>query len=222
MPRIRQILRRKAIQHGPAILPTLAAGAIALLLASHAVEQVGGQPTPSGWTGYITSWLHYIPEWLISGLLICIITGWAAFMAYRIAQEYRAEANSAAVAGGITVAVLTWTTQWCSTPGGISAGLLIAGVIVSGMLCIRDGVRRRLWKTIKGQWSDSESKQASLEMIQLAQVIMALYFGAIALIVISGSVPTEFRWEVLAFAGIGITAAAVLSDSRKLNNWLAM
>ena len=58
--------------------------------------------------------------------------------------------------------------------------------------------------------------------IQFAQIIMALYFGAIALIAISGSVPAEFRWKVLAFAGIGITAASVLSDSRKLRNLLAL
>ena len=51
---------------------------------------------------------------------------------------------------------------------------------------------------------------------------MAMYFGTIALMAISGSVPVEFRWKVLAFAGIGITAASVLSDFRKLNTWLAM
>ena len=221
MPRIRQILRQWAIQHGPAVLPTLAAGTLALLLASHAAEQVGGQPAPAGWAGYI-SWLRHVPEWLSKGLLICITTGCVAFTAYRIAQQYRAEANSAAVAGSMTVAVLTWATQWCSTAGGISAGLLIAGVIVSGVVCIRAVARRRLRKTLAGWWPDSESKQARLGTIQVAQIIMALYFGAIALIAISGSVPAEFRWKVLAFAGIGITAASILSDSRKLNNLLAM
>ena len=222
MRRIKQILRQRARQHGPTALPTLAAGAIALLFASYAAEQVGGQPVPSGWAGHIISWLHYTPEWLIKGLLICIVTGWAVFMAYPIAQKYRAEANSAAVAVSMTVVVLTWATQWCTTAGGISAGLLIAGVIVSGMVCVRGGAKRRLWKTIKGRWPDSEPKQASMGTIPFAQTIMALYFGAIALIAMSGSVPAEFRWKVLAFAGIGITAASVLSDSRKLNNLLAM
>ena len=222
MQRIRQTLRQWTIQHGPAVLPTLATGALALLLASHAAEQVGRQPAPSGWAGYISSWLHYIPEWLSKGFLICIITGWVAFMAYRIAREYRVEANSAAVSGSMTVAVLTWATQWCSTAGSIAAGLLIAGVIVSGVVCIRARARRRLWKTIEGWWPNSESKQARLGTIQFAQIVMAMYFGAIALIAISGSVPPEFRWKVLAFAGIGITAASVLSDSRQLNNLLAM
>ena len=143
-------------------------------------------------------------------------------MPYRIAQKHPAEANSAAVAGSITVAVLTWATQWCSTAGGISAGILIAGVIVSGVVCIRAEARRRLWKTLAGWWPDSESKQVSLGTIQFAQIIIALYFGTIALIAISGSVPVEFRWKVLAFAGIGITAASVLSDSHKLKNVLAM
>lgn len=221
MQRIRQILRQWTIQHGPAVLPTLAAGTIALLLASHAAEQVGGQPAPSGWAGYIL-WLHYIPEWLIKGVLICIMTGYGAFIAYRVAWKYRAEANLAAVAGSMAVAVLTWATQWCSTAGSISVGLLIAGVIVSGVVCIRAGVRRRLPKILEGCRPDSESKQANLGTIPFAQIIMALYFGAIALIAISGSVPEEFRWKVLAFAGIGITAASVLSDSRKLNNLLAI
>ena len=106
MLRIRQILLQWAIQHGPAVLPTLAAGTLALLLAFHATEQVDGQPAPSGWAGYI-SWLRYVPEWLSKGLLICIIIGCGAFIAYRIAQKHPSEANSAAVAGSMTVAVLT-------------------------------------------------------------------------------------------------------------------
>ena len=221
MQRIREILLRWTIQYGPAVLPTLAAGAIGLLLGSNAAEEMGGQPAPSGWAGYI-SWTRYTPEWLIKGILICMTTGGVAFPAYCIARKYRAESNLAVIAGSMTVAVLTWTTQWCSTAGGISAGLLIAGVIVSGVVCVRGGVRRRLWKTIKGRWSDSESEQAGLGNLQFAQAIMALYFGAIALIAISGAVPAELRWKVLAFAGIGITAASVLSDTRTLNNLLAM
>lgn len=51
---------------------------------------------------------------------------------------------------------------------------------------------------------------------------MALYFSSIALIAISRLVPVELRWSALTFAGIGITAASVLSDTRKLNNLLAM
>ena len=215
MQRIREILPQWVIQNAPAVLPTLAAGAIGLLLGAQVAEQLGGQPAPSGWAGYV-------PEWLVKGVLICLITGCVAFPGYWIAQRYPAEANLGVVAGGMTVAVLTWATQWCSAAGGISAGLLIAGVIVSGVVSIRGGVRRRLWKTIKGRWSDTESEQASLGTIQFAQIIMALYFGAIALIAISGSVPEEFRWKVLAFAGIGITAASVLSHSRTLNNLLAM
>lgn len=221
MQRFIEILRRWTIQYGPAVLPTLAAGAIGLLLGVHAVEQVGAQPVPSRWAGYIP-WTDHALEWMINGILICITTGCVAFPAYVISRKYRAEANLAVVAGGMTVAVLTWATQWCSTAGGISAGLLIAGVIGSGVVCVRGGVRRRLWNTIKGRWSDTESEQTSLGIIQFAQIIMALYFGAIALIAISGSVPEEFRWKVLTFAGIGITAASVLSDTRKLNNLLAM
>ena len=222
MQRIRQTLRQWTKQHGPAVLPTLAAGALALVVASHVAELVGRQPAPSDWAGYISSWLHYIPEWLIKGFLICIVTGLTAFMAYQIAREYRTEANSAAAAGSMTVAVLAWGTQSCSTAGSIAAGLLSAGLIVSGVVCIRAKARRRLWKAIEGWWPDSESRQARLGTIRFVQIVIAMYFGTIALMAISGSVPAEFRWNVLAFAGIGITAASVLSDFRNLNTWLAM
>ena len=222
MQRIRQTLCQWTIQHGPAVLPTLAAGALALLLASYVAEQVGRQPAPSDWVGDISSWIRYVPEWLSKGLLLCITAGYGAFMAYPIAQRYRAESNSAAVVGSMTVAILMWTAQSCNTAGSIAAGLLSAGVVVSGVLCFRAEAKRRLWKTIKDWWSGSESNQASLGTIQFAQIIMAMYFGTLALIAISGSVPAEFRWKVLAFAGIGITAASILSDSRRLNNWLAM
>ena len=120
MQRTRQTLRQWTKQHGPAVLPTLAAGALALAIASHVAELVGRQPAPSGWAGYVSSWLYYIPEWLSKGFLICIVTGLAAFMAYQIAREYRTEANSAAAVGSMTVAVLAWGTQSCSTAGSIA------------------------------------------------------------------------------------------------------
>ena len=51
---------------------------------------------------------------------------------------------------------------------------------------------------------------------------MAIYMGSVALIAIMGGVPGESRWDVLTFAGIGITAASVISDQLNPKEFLAL
>ena len=46
--------------------------------------------------------------------------------------------------------------------------------------------------------------------------------GMVALIAIANAVPGESRWDVLAFSGIGITAASAISEQGKLKNFLAV
>ena len=225
------ILRQWAKEHGPAILPVLATIAVALPAAYYAADQVGGQPAPTGWVKYI-SWSRYAPEWLTRGFLVVLITGSLAFIACWTAVKYKIGANVAAVAGFVTTATLTWATQWCDPTGGIVVGLTIAGVIVAAAVCFeppeRRGVGKALlegrgvWKTLDDWWSNSVSKQTSIGTVQFAQISMAIYMGSVALIAIMGGVPGESRWDVLTFAGIGITAASVISDQRNPKNCLAL
>ena len=81
---------------------------------------------------------------------------------------------------------------------------------------------RGLLKTLDGWWSNSASPGTNLGTIQFAQISLAFYFGTIALMAMASAVLAESRWEVLTLAGVGITAASVISDKRKLTNGLAL
>ena len=225
------ILRQWAREYGPAILPVLATIAVTLPMACYAADQVGGQPAPTGWVRYI-SWSRYAPEWLTRGFLVVLITGSLAFIACWTAVKYKIGANLAAVAGFVTTATLTWATQWCDQTGGIVVGLTIAGVIVAAAVCFEalkeKGVWKALlegrgvWRALDDWWSNSVSKQTSIGTVQFAQISIAIYMGSVALIAMMGGVPGESRWDVLTFAGIGITAASALSEKRNLKNFLAL
>ena len=215
------ILRQWAKEYGPAILPVLATIAVTLPVAFYAADQVSGQPAPTGWVKYI-SWSWYTPEWLARGFLVVLITGSPAFIACCTEAKYRIGANAAAVAGVATTATLTWATQWCDRTGGIVVGLTIAGVIIAAAVCFRALEGRGVRKALDDWWSNSVSKQTSIGTVQFAQISMAIYMGSVALIAIMGGVPGESRWDVLTFAGIGITAASVISDLRNLKNFLAL
>ena len=58
--------------------------------------------------------------------------------------------------------------------------------------------------------------------VQFAQISVALYMGTVALMTIANAVPPDSRWAVLAFSGIGITAASVISEKGKLKNYMAL
>ena len=215
------ILRQWAKEYGPVILPVLATIAVALPAAYYAADQVGGQPAPTGWVKYI-SWSRYAPEWLTRGFLVVLITGSLAFVACWTAVKHKIGANAAAVAGVATTATLMWATQWCDPTGGIVVGLTTAGVIVAAAVCFKALEGRGVRKALDDWWSNSVSKQTSIGTVQFAQISMAIYMGSVALIAIMGGVPGESRWDILTFAGIGITAASVISDQRNLKNFLAM
>ena len=150
------------------------------------------------------------------------MTGGAAFVACWIAWRHRFAANMAAVAGIVAVAVLTWATQWCNAVGGVIVGAVVAGMIIAVAAVARVQSDGGILKTLDGWWSHSASPGTNIGMVQFAQIILALYFGTIALMATTGSVLAESRWEVLTLAGVGITAASVISDQRKFTNALAL
>ena len=137
-------------------------------------------------------------------------------------MKYKIGANAAAVAGVATTATLMWATQWCDPTGGIVVGLTTAGVIVAAAVCFKALEGRGVRKALDDWWSNSVSKQTSIGTVQFAQISMAIYMGSVALIAIMGGVPGESRWDILTFAGIGITAASVISDQRNPKTFLAM
>ena len=221
MMRIKRILRNWAREHGPALLPMSAAAAVALVVVYYAVEPGVVHPPSTWWAKYLT-WLWLIPGWLSKGLLMFLAAGGLALLAYRTALMYQVGANAAAFAGLAATNALTWAAQTCDLTGGITAGLTIAGIIMVGAVGIKEWRERELRKALENWWSNSVSKRTSIGMVQFAQISLAFYMGAVALIAIASSVPAESRWDILAFSGLGITAASAISERGKLRNFLAV
>ena len=221
MLRTLQILARGARKYGPAVLPVSAVAAVALMAAYQVVEPMGVPSTTTGWTSYV-SLSRYVPSWLGKGTLIAVITGGTAFVACWIAWRHKVAANVAAVAGIAAVAVLTWSTQWCSDVGGILVGAVVASMIIAAAAVARVQSDGGILKTLDVWWSRPASPVTNIGMIRFGQVSLALYFGTIALMATTGSVLAESRWEVLTLSGVGITAASVISEKRRLTNALAL
>lgn len=221
MKRIKRILRTWAIEYGPVLLPMSAAVAVAMAVVYYLVEPGVGHPPPT-WQGRYLAWLWLIPGWLSKGLLMFLTAGILALLAYRTTLKYRFWANAAAFAGVIATSTLTWATQTCDLTGGITAGLTTAGIIMAGAVGIKEWMERGLRKTLEVWWSNSVSDRTSIGTVQFAQISLAFYMGTVALIAIASSVPAESRWDILAFSGIGITAAAGISERGKLKNCLAV
>ncbi len=81
---------------------------------------------------------------------------------------------------------------------------------------------RGILKTLDGWWSRSASPGTGMGTVRFAQISLGLYFGTIALMATTGSVLADSRWEVLTVSGVGITAASVISEKRRLTNALAL
>ncbi len=216
-----QTLTRWAINCSPAILPVLATVAVALTAAYYAADQASGQPSLTGWVKYL-SWSRHLPDWLTKGLLMVLLAGSLAFIACQTALKYRVGANVASVAGVSTTTALIWVTQLCDLTGGITVGLAIAGVILAGAVGVNTLKERGLRKSLEDWWSNSAPNQTSIGTVQFAQTSVALYMGTIALMAVANAVPSESRWAVLAFSGIGITAASAISEQGRLKNFLAV
>ena len=189
--------------------------------AYQAVEPVGVPSTTAGGTIYV--WLsRHVPSWLGKGTLIAVMMGGTAFVACWIAWRHSIAANMAAVAGIAAVAVLTWATQWCNAVGGIIVGAVVAGMIIAVAMVARVQCERGILKTLDGWWSRPASLGTDIGMVRFAQISLGLYFGTIALMAATGLVLTESRWEVLTLSGVGITAASVISEKRRLTNALPL
>ena len=208
-------------EYGPAVLPVPAATAFALIAAYQVLEPMGASSTTAD--GTIYAWLlRHVLSWLGKGLLIAGTTVCTAFVACWIAWQHKVATNVAAVAGIAAVAVLMWATQWCDALGGMVVGAVVAGVIIAVAAVARVQSELGILKELDGWWSRSASPGTGMGMVRFAQISLGLYFGAIALMAATGLMLAASRWEVLTLSGVGITAASVISEKRRLTNVLAL
>ncbi len=217
----RPILARVLRKYGPAVLPVSAAAAFALIAAYQSLEPMGDSSTTAG--GMTYAWLsRHLLSWLGKGILIAGATGGTALVACWIAWHHRVAANVAAIAGISAVALLMWATHWCDALGGMVVGAVVASMIMAVAAAARVQSELGILKALDAWWSRSASPETGMGMVRFAQISLGLYFGIIALMATGGTVLAESRWEVLTLSGVGITAASVISEKRRLTNILAL
>ena len=204
------------------VLPPVVAGTVAALISYYAME-VGGT-----WQSPGVGWGVSIPGWLFATFFTVLATVCFAYLSYRKTRQYPITANVAAVTGGVTILALTWwPTRQCDMVGGVVAGLTAAGMVVALATVVGSQagrVRRGIVIDSGGLSAQTNAKpeEGRTGIVPFLQISLAAFMAIVVLIAFTNDYLTESRTKILMFAGIGITAASVISAERSLKSALAI
>ncbi len=223
MQRILDLLEQ-ANKYTAMILPPAASGTVAALVAYYAMEQGGI------WQSEGVSWGDFIPGWLFASFVTALSAVCFAYLSFRKARQHqhRTPANVAAVAGVVTILVLTWwPTRQCDMVGGVAAGLTVAGVVVAMAMVINAQAGKVCRSIIIDcgaviAQSNAKAEEGRIGIAPFLQISLAFFMAVVVLIAFTNDDLTESRTKLLLFAGIGITAASVISAKRSLKSVLAI
>lgn len=197
------------------VLPPFVAGIIVLLLVYYGVEWERGHKLPTGWDGLV-------PKSLASGLLMAFMTAGTLFATHLKAREHPTTANCATAAGFATTVVLSWATPLCDWTGGIAAGVTIAGSIIIVGAVVRALTVRNEWGLTKLR-SIQEPNGGIEGLVSAMQIGVAIYMSFVVLISFtSEEIPSPALPLLLAFAGVGLAAAATVGTEHSLKNYMAI
>ena len=218
-------LLSQANKHTAKALPPATAGAVAALIVYYAME-VGGI-----WKSAGVSWGGFIPTWILGICFTILAAVCFAYLGYQKARQYPITANAAAITGiAIILALTWWPTRWCDMVGGVAAGLIAAGTVaalsaVVSLLSLKARKSRRNTDTDGDDsidQSDVKPDEGYIGIVPFVQIVLALIMVLVAYLAIANEDLYESRTKLLAFAGIGITAAASISPKLDLRSILAM
>ena len=208
-------------KHTAKVLPPAVAGVVAALVAYYAMEVGGVWKSPGvGWGGFI-------PGWLFGTCFTILASVCFAYLCCRKALQYPATANIAAITGTATILALTWwPTRQCDMVGGVAAGLTGAGMVAAVAAVVSFQARRALWNPVTDRddsidQSDSKPDEEYVGIVPFVQIILALIMVLVAYLAMTNDDLSGSRTKLLAFAGIGITAASSISPKLNLKTILA-
>ena len=206
---------------GGTVLPTMTAGIVALLVAYYAMEQGNVWQSAIG-IGRDT----YIPGSISGGIFVAVATGVAAYIAYLKTRCHLLTANSAAFTGIATACTLMWwPTRWCDLTGGVSAGLTAAGIVAALAILVSSQARKVRRNPVIARddsidQSNTRTKEPSVGIAPFVQIALALIMVLVAYWAMTNEDLSGSRTKLLAFAGIGITAASSISPKLDLKTIL--
>ena len=214
-------LLSRANNHAAKVLPPAVAGAVAGLIAYYTIE-VGGV-----WKSPGVSWGGFIPGWLFGICFTVLAFVCFAYLCHRKALQYPATANIAAITGTATILALTWwPTRQCDMVGGVAAGLTVAGMVAALAAVVSSQARKARQNTVTDRddsidRSDTKPDEAYVGLVPFVQIALALIMVLVAYLAITNEDLSGSRTKLLAFAGIGITAASSISPKLDLRTLLA-
>ena len=205
-----------------AVLPAMTAGVVALLVAYYAMEQADVWHSTIG----VGLGIH-IPGSVSGGIFVAVATAVMAYFAYLKTRRHPLASNSATIAGIATACILIWwPTHWCDLRGGIAAGLTAAGIVAALAMVVgfqarkaRQNADAQRGNSI-GQ-SDTRPEEGYVGLVPFLQIALALIMVLVAYWAITNEDVSGSRTKLLAFAGIGITAASSISPKLNLRTILA-
>ena len=214
-------LLSRANKHTAKVLPPAVAGAVAALIAYYAMEVGGVWKSPGvGWGGFI-------PGWLFGICFTILASACFAYLCHRKALQYPATANIAAITGTATILALTWwPTRQCGMVGGVAAGLTGAGMVAALTAVVSSQARKVRRNPVTDRddsidQSDTKPDEAYVGLVSFVQIVLALIMVLVAYLAITNEDLSGSRTKLLAFAGIGITAASSISPKLNLKTILA-
>ncbi len=203
-------------------LPPATAGVLAGLIAYYAMELGGIWQSPG------VSWGDLIPGWLFASFFTALAALCFAYLSYRKARQYPLAANITAIAGSVTILTLTWwPTRQCDMVGGVAAGLTVAGMVVALAAVISSQARRMRRNPVTDgdgsiDRSDTKPDEAYAGIVPFVQIVLALIMILVTYLAMTDEDLSGSRTKLLAFAGIGITAASSISPKLSLKTILAV
>ena len=214
---------RRANRYAPIALPLVTVEILVLLFVFHVIEEQNVWQSRFG-----IAWSIYIPGWLSGGIFIAASTISTAYYTYLRARDYPFTANAATIAGIVTTcALMWWPTQQCDQMGGLTAGITVACAIVAVAMV----VNWQAGKVHRGILIDCggvvprlgvKSEEGRIAIVPFLQISLAVFMTIVVLMAFTNDDLSESRTQLLLFAGIGITAASVISAERSLKSALAI
>ena len=213
-----------ANKHTAKVLPPVVAGAVAALIAYYAMEVAGVWKSPG------VSWGGFIPGWLFGICFTMLAAVCFAYLSHRKALQHPATANIAAITGTATMLALTWwPTRQCDMVGGVAAGLTTAGIVgaLAVLVSVVSSQARQAHQNTdidrdgSIDQSDTKPEEWYVGIVPFVQIVIALIMVLVAYLALTNEDLSGSRTKLLAFAGIGITAASSISPKLDLRTILA-
>ena len=194
--------------HGPPAASAVTAGAATWFIAYFGVDPSSGQ-------GAIIGLPKIIGPFWTDVIFIVLFTGVSGVFVYIVAKIYPTPTYTATVIGVVTTLIMRCVARQCDLSVHIPTGVMAAGasvaIFASGRVFLR---------------TQRSAGAPSFSVISLLQISVAIYMFAMVLVGVlamtSDLIDIKSIGQILAFAGIGLTAAASLESPSGPKNWLAL